>query len=191
VLEKIDTTVLKPAAKTIKKWVDGGQPVPLIFTKESLVSSQDVFPVEFIDIKDNSRVIFGEAVFDSISIDLKNLRLEIEHELRSKLIRMRQMYLASGGDRGKIKILLIRSLSGFTALLKGIIRLYGKKAPVLKREVIAAAPQELALKADVFNEIMEIKEGKKKVSAEAADILFNRYMSEIERIASVIDAFKA
>jgi hypothetical protein len=147
--------------------------------------------VEFIDIKDNSRVIFGEAVFDSISIDLKNLRLEIEHELRSKLIRMRQMYLASGGDRGKIKILLIRSLSGFTALLKGIIRLYGKKAPVLKREVIAAAPQELALKADVFNEIMEIKEGKKKVSAEAADILFNRYMSEIERIASVIDAFKA
>jgi hypothetical protein len=38
---------------------------------------------------------------------------------------------------------------------------------------------------------MEIKEGKKKVSAEAADILFNRYMSEIERIASVIDAFKA
>jgi predicted nucleotidyltransferase len=190
VLEKIDTTVLKPAAKIIKKWVEGGQPVPLIFSRESLASSRDVFPVEFMDIKENHKVIFGEAVFDSITVEACNLRLEIERELKSKLIRMRQMYLASGGDKGRIKFLLIRSISGFTALLKGIIRLYGKKAPVLKREIIAAAPAEIALKQDVFNAIMAVKEGGKKISAEEADSLYNEYMSEVERIASVIDAFK-
>jgi predicted nucleotidyltransferase len=190
VLENIDIPVLRPAAKIIKKWVDGGQPVPLIFSRESLISSQDVFPIEFMDIKENHKVISGEAVFDSITVEPRNLRLEIERELKSKLIRMRQMYLASGGDKSRIKMVLIRSISGFTALLKGIIRLYGKKAPALKREIIAAAPQELALKADVFNAIMEVKEGKKNVTKDEADILYNQYMSEVERIAAIIDGFK-
>ena len=143
--------------------------------------------MEFLDIKENHVVLFGEDVFDDMVISPVNLRLEIERELKSKLIRLRQSFIMTGGNEGKMKELLVRSFSTFIALLKGGIRLYGKTAPSKKADIIAAAPSELKLDKAVFTQVLSLKEEKAAMKSGEIEVLFGKYMAEIERVADIID----
>ncbi len=187
VLDSIDTAALKAISKPVDAWVKKGQPVPLIFTLDSMLASQDVFPIEFLDIKENHEVLSGTDYFKDMNIDAANLRLEIERELKSKLIRLRQSFILTKGNSGKVKVLLVRSLSTFLALLKGIIRLYGKAAPSKKSDIIDAAPAELKLNGELFKRILSVKEQKSEIEAGEIEAVFSQYMTEIERVADIID----
>src|SRR6056297_683308 len=66
IVKKLDLKNLKKASGTIKKWVRKGNPVPLIFTHDRILKSDDVFPLEFSDIKENHRVVRGKDVFKNI-----------------------------------------------------------------------------------------------------------------------------
>ena len=187
VMETIDTKALKMITRPVDGWVKKGQPIPMIFTMDSMMASQDVFPLEFLDIKENHVMLFGEDVFKKMKISSKNLRLEIERELKSKLIRLRQSFILTGGNSGKIKRLLIRSISTFVALLKGIIRLYGKKVPAKKNEIIDAAPAALKLDKELFKRILSVKEQKSDINGGEIEGVFSMYMAEMDRVADIVD----
>ena len=187
VMEVIDAKTLKTLSKPVDAWVKMGQPIPMIFTMDSMKASQDVFPVEFFDIRENHIVLFGEDVFKGMEISTDNLRLEIERELKSKLIRLRQSFILTGGNTKKVKLLLVRSISTFIALLKGCIRLYGNTAPSKKTDIIDSAPGELKLDKDLFKKVLSMKEGKSDIGSNEIEAVFSGYMSEIERISDIID----
>ena len=190
VMGTVDTNTLKHIAKPINEWVKNGQPIPLIFTRDSMLASVDIFPVEFLDIKENNILLYGKDYFKTMKIDSKNLRLEIERELKSKLIRLRQSFILTGGNTAKIKILLIRSISTFIALLKGVIRLYSKVAPIKKIDIIEAAPKIFKLNKDLFKRILSVKEQKSDFKQNEVESIFNEYMIEIERLSDIIDKKK-
>lgn len=183
----MDIKTLKLISKPVNSWVKKGQPIPLIFTLDSMMASQDIFPVEFLDIKENHIVLSGGDYFKDMSIDPVNLRLEIERELKSQLIRLRQSFTMTNGNSTKVKMLLIRSVSTFIALLKGIIRLYGKAAPSKKAEIIAAAPDDLRLNKEIFLRVLSVKEQKSNLKNSEVEEVFSVYMTEIERVADTID----
>ena len=70
-----------------------GKEFPLLFTKEELKRGVDVFPVEFLNIKHDYKILIGEDLLKDIQISKKNLRLQLEFEFRSKLIHLRSEYL--------------------------------------------------------------------------------------------------
>ena len=79
---------------------------PLVLTESYVQSSLDSFPLEFLDMKDSHVTVFGEDPFDDIKIGLPHLRLQVERELKSKLLALRQGYLETRGKERELYSLL-------------------------------------------------------------------------------------
>ena len=107
------------ANKTIKSY----KITPLIMTKSEFLNSADVFPMEYYDIKDRNKVIYGEDETRTLTLTKKNLRHQLEERLRGNVASMRQIIIAS---HGKDKILggNLKNLFGsLHSLFKGLLRL--------------------------------------------------------------------
>ena len=83
-LEKSRKLIHKSSNRTID---------PLFLSQEYIAGSCDVFPIEFLDMKENHFCLYGTDVLKDIAIDQKNLRFQCEQEIKSKLILLKQQYL--------------------------------------------------------------------------------------------------
>ena len=63
--------------------------MPVFWTEGEFKNSLDVFPVEFLEMKRHHKVLYGADILAGLDVDTKNLRHQIEFELRGKLLRLR------------------------------------------------------------------------------------------------------
>ena len=66
---------------------------PLFMTKRNMDMSLDSFPIEWLEIQERHLLLEGEDVVGTLEVPQTYLRLQCEHELRGKLIQLRQAYL--------------------------------------------------------------------------------------------------
>src|SRR4026208_2330915 len=111
VVDSLPLERLRAVAAVSKAWADDGNPPPMTFTTAEWKSSSDIFPMEYADILERHRVLFGEAPFDGISVSKDDLRLQVEHEAMGKLLQLRQGVMGAGGDAKSQIALLEDSLS--------------------------------------------------------------------------------
>ena len=107
VLNRLDAEALQALTGLCSRWDRDGNPAPLLFAREALLRSADVFPVEFSDIIQTHRVLYGENPFAGMKIDPAHLRLELEHELKSKLILLRSRFLVTKGSDKEVDALMV------------------------------------------------------------------------------------
>lgn len=181
---------LDEISPVIRKWQAAGNPVPLIFTRARVNGSADVFPMEFMDIKENNLLLAGEDLFKKIKISPKNLRLETERELQSALLRLRHAYINTAGDAGRLVDLMRDSVSTFVIILKSIIRLSGSMPPLTKTDIVRAAPKNLKLDIALFETLLELKDGRKAVKPGETKAYFKRYLAECEKIRDYAEKFR-
>lgn len=188
VCEQLGVEELDLIARTTRDWAKAGNPPPLMFAQERLMNSSDVFPIELLDIKENHKVLHGRDLLRDLPISQANLRFQLEHELKGKLIQMREEYLAAGKDAESLADLMLRSLSNFQIMLKAALRFYEVNVPSRKREAVANLRRHLLYDLSIFEELQAIKEGNELAPfghAEAKE-LFERYLEAIERTADLI-----
>ena len=63
---------------------------PFFFSPDFLKGSADVFPMEWREIRENHVIFYGTDLTGNISVDNKNLRLQIERELKQNYINFQQ-----------------------------------------------------------------------------------------------------
>ena len=90
----------------------------MMFTQEEWRESSDVFPMEYADMVDRHKVLAGASPFEGIRVSKADLRIELEHEARGKLLALRQGVLASAGDRKAELQLLAASLSTIMVIFR-------------------------------------------------------------------------
>ena len=100
---------------------------PLIMTKAEFVNSADVFPMEYSDIKDRNKVIFGDDEARNLTLTKKNLRHQLEDRLRGNVASLRQIIIASHGKDKLLSNNLKNFFGSLNALLKGMLQLKGIK----------------------------------------------------------------
>ncbi len=183
----IDT--LDAISKTATAWSKAGNPAPMLFTEERLAQATDVFPIELLDIRECHRVLHGVDLVAGLEIDTKNLRLEIEHELRGKLIRLRQSYLLTQGKSKAVADLMIQSLSTFLVLFRASLRLFEEVVPQKKFQALEQLATHLAFDPAVFQTVQQLKDGSKKVKEVAVEELFSTYLKTIECVIDAVDAY--
>ena len=98
VLERLDAAELARLNPAAAWWERKGHPAPLVFTLEELRRSADVFAIELLDIEASRRVLFGEDVFTGLEVPMSLHHQQVERELHTNLIRLRQAYLAAPRD---------------------------------------------------------------------------------------------
>ncbi len=86
IFDRLEFTDFKKGLKLINRGIKNRISAPLFLTKEYIQRSLDVFPAEFLEMKDNHINLYGEDLLSSLNIDESNLRLYCEQQLKGKLI---------------------------------------------------------------------------------------------------------
>ena len=98
VLRDCSFAALQALAPVAKWWEKQKQPPPLCMTRKELERSTDVFTIELLDMQQHHRVLFGEDVVQGLRISMHVHRVQVEYELREKLILLRQQILLAAGN---------------------------------------------------------------------------------------------
>ncbi|MCX7786106.1 MAG: nucleotidyltransferase domain-containing protein [Spirochaetes bacterium] len=158
---------------------------PLLMSREEFLHSADVFPLEYIDIRNAHRVLFGPDDTASLDLTLKNLRHQTEERLRGSLNQLRQILVAS---EGKTKLLAnyLRSWSGISnALFRALILLRGKDSHSMDPEqLIHSLEREYRLPKGVFSAFERFRRGETRDPMELAGNL----LKSLELLTRVVDS---
>ncbi len=187
VLHDCSFASLQALATAVKWWNGQKQPSPLFMTRIEILRSIDVFTIEFIDIQQHHRVLFGEDVFQGLSIPLSLHRLQVEYELREKLELLRQHLLLASGSDSHMWQLLLRSVSSFTTLFRHVLMVLGQSVPAGKRDAAQALAQQLGFDPSGVLQVLDVREGKADRRKFNVAEVFSRYLSAVEQVTAAVD----
>ena len=187
VTERIGTDELIKLNKTVRWWSKKKQPTPIFLSREEIRNAHDAFAIEFLDIKAAYQILHGEDVVANISVDPSHHRHQVEHELRSRLLRLRERYVAAQNDRRELTQLLVQSLPSFATLFRHVLILKGEQPPVKKDQVFQQASQHLSLSAKPFESVLRVRQGTKRLSTQDIHSIFEDYLLEITKAAEIAD----
>ena len=187
VLDRLDGGVLTQLLDVVK-WGTGKSIVPpLMLTPADIRASLDVFPIEFVEIKDSHVVIIGDDFFSSLEVEPKDLRLECESQLKAAVLRTRQAYLEIGWRKKGAEEVLTTSLTSLIPVFRGMLRLRGIAPPRNKADVIAAFASAFGVETGTFLAILRDKAGDERIEGEEAHAVLARYIDEITDLAGRVD----
>ena len=90
ICDRADESLFQALERPLGPWLKAGHPAPLVFTQAEWRDSADVFAVEFEDIRTAHRVLAGGDPWHGLAVRPADVRRQLEHELRGKLVRLRQ-----------------------------------------------------------------------------------------------------
>lgn len=187
VLEKLEFKDLQKSLKVVSKGINKKISAPLMLTRKHIVSSNDVFPIEFLEMKENHLLLYGEDLLTGLEINPANIRLFCEEQIKGKLIRIRQAYLEIGLKRKGIEALLKESLASLAPVFRNLLRLKGKTPPLKKEEVYNQLCAEFDLDANVFLAILRDTKNDEKIDSQDVEVFFERYLAQIQKLAIAVD----
>jgi hypothetical protein len=190
ITEKVSIGYLDAVSALVDKWVKIGNHPPMIFTHDEFGRSSDVFPIEFLDMKSNHRVLAGVDPFVDVEIQDWHLRHECEYELRSKLLKLRQSYLLDLGNKRALKSLLVGSVSSFIVLFRYALKIAGETVTGDKQEALKQASARFGINADTFEQAVKLRRGQLDLAAVELGDLLAKYMSDIEKVIAVVDSLE-
>ncbi len=161
---------------------------PVFFTESYILNSTDVFPIEFMYMRENHAVLYGPDILENIHIDLKNLRFQCEHELKAKLIHIKQRYLMLNKNGAALKDLLFKSFTSVTHILRNALKLKGKHPSYQKEDVLKEIFLEFKINLDAWKQIFAAKNKQIKLKPQDIDALFFDFVKDLEKITEAVDA---
>jgi hypothetical protein len=182
VLVDLEPDVLRRLREPVRWWLNRGHPWPRLFTPELLRASADVFPIELVDLASRHRVVFGPDPIEGLPVDPAHLRLQLERELREKLMRLREGYVECHGRRAarELEDLLAASYESFVRVFRAALRVLGAPAAGTDGEVMVSLCAWLDLPPDTFEEVAQIARGERVRDVEVVFASYYRALSVAE-----------
>ena len=159
ILRSLTVEELGRLSGAVKWWcAEQKEPAPLFFTHEELRQAADVFAIEILDIKRGRRVLYGEDLVANIEVPMNLHRLQIEHDLRTALLKLRQHYLRAPGNAHELAPVLRKSFSGVLTLLRHTVIAFGETPSVLAHEIVARAAALTGADSSAFEALLRLRE---------------------------------
>jgi hypothetical protein len=190
VLKEVTPRELADSTAIINWWHEQGNASPLLMSDEEMRNGTDCFAIEFHDIRERHRVLHGEDVAQNLEIDTCFYRAQVEHDLRAKLLRLRQKAAGALADQNMLRTLLADSVSTFCVLFRHALRLAGVDARFEKREVVGQARERFGISAEPFDKLLDLREEKIKPRDIDPVPLLAEYMKQIQVVIDAVDALE-
>jgi hypothetical protein len=186
-VNQADAAHLEALHAPVEWWIRRGQRPPLVFTLEELRRSADIFTIELLDMKARHRILYGENVLAEISVPLHYHAIQVERELRTDWLRLRQAILAAP-KKPKIYLeIMASSFSAFAALFRHALIALGEATGETKREAIDRIAQFSGADPAGFQTILSLREGKLSARDIDVDKALNQYFSFVEAVTEKFD----
>ena len=188
VLTEVTPALLAKSNRLVRKWVKKGNPAPYFFYPEYIERSLDVFPMEFLDMKDSHEVLIGRDPLEGIEVDARNLRHECESELKGKLVHLRNFYAANCHKPKRLAEVMVETFPTFLAAMRGTLRLLGEGPPADARAVVELIGNRVDINPTPFYDVVEIRRGESLLPrGDEAAAAFERDLTEITTLTRFVD----
>ena len=190
IVDALDASRLAGASAASRAWADAGNPAPLTLTLPEWRGSADIFPMEYADILERHRVLFGDPPFDGIRVDLKDLRLQLEQEAMGKLIKLRQGLLASGNHAPRQLELLTASVSTIMIIFRAFLRMHAETPPTDNRALAEATARRAGFDATPFTRVVNHVRGETSISTSDAGEVLAGYLRGMQTLVRYLDQYQ-
>src|SRR5579859_719711 len=174
-------------APVAKWWERQKQPPPLCMTRQELERSTDVFTIELLDMQQHHRVLFGEDVVQSLQIPMSIHRIQVEYELREKVILLRQQYLLASDNNARLWDLLLRSVPSFATLFRHALIALGDPELTGRRAAVLALSKHVGFDPSAVEQLLDIRERKADQKKMDVQDVFALYLAAIEKVTDAVD----
>ena len=178
---------LAAASAVARAWRDAGNPAPMTFTTHEWQTSSDVFPMEYADILERHKVLYGAVPIEGVVIDPAALRLQVEHEALGVVFRLRQGVLVAGTDAGAQLKLLSASLSSLMIIFRGVLRIHGKTPAQSYTDLVRDAAEQIGFDPAPFYGVIRHVRREQTIAKDRAGAVVAGYMRGMEATASHVD----
>jgi hypothetical protein len=184
-VENGDPARLEPFHSTVEWWTGKGHPAPLIFTLEELRRSADIFAIELLDMQALHKMLLGEEFLTGVAVPLRYHKLQVERELRTNWLRLRQTFLAAP-RRAHLSV-MVAAVSSFTALFRHALIALSEKAAENKREAVDRVSKLTGVDASGFLAVLDFREKKKKEKDIDVTATARSYFALVEAVTDEVD----
>jgi hypothetical protein len=182
-----DSAHIEALHEPVGWWMRRGQRPPLVFTLEELHRSADIFTIELMDMKLRHRILFGENVLADFSVPLHYHSIQVERELRTNWLRLRQAVLAAPKKSKAHLELMVSSFSTFAALFRHALIALGETRAGTKREAIERIAQFAEADPVGFHTILTFREGKSGERDIDVQKTLSQYFTFVEAVTDKFD----
>ena len=190
VVDELTMQHMRAGAAVARAWGEDGNPPPLTLTQSEWRGSADIFPMEYADILERHRVLYGQPPFDGITVDRAHLRLQVEHEAMGKLLKLRQGVLAAGGDEKAQIELLAASLSTIMVIFRAVERLHGAVPPTDYDRLSRDVATRVGFDAGPFGRVVRHVRGGDKIGPSEATTVLAGYLDGVQRLVAYLDRYE-
>jgi len=187
IVDRLTMEHLRAEGAVAQAWGEAGNHPPLTLTTAEWRGSADIFPMEYADILERNKLLFGEPPFEGIVVRHADLRLQVEQEAMGKLLRLRRGVMATGGDAKKLRALLESSLSPVMVVFRSVVRLHGAR-PSTDNEVLS---QEVGSRAGFdaapFARVVRHVRGTQKLTDDELTETVGGYLGGMEHLVAYLD----
>ena len=186
VLHSLSVEELGRLAHVVKWWcVEQKEPAPLFFARDELKYAADVFAIEILDMKHGRRVLYGTDVVAEIEVPMNLHRVQIEHDLRTILLKLRQHYLRAPGNAKELAPILRKSFSGVLTLLRHVVIAFAEEPPAAAHDIVARAAALTGLSTQAFDAMLKLRETG-ELHGEIIPV-YGAYLKGLEKVLDALD----
>lgn len=189
VVERITMDSLRKEAPVAMSWREAGNPPPLTMTRAEWIGSSDIFPIEYADILAHHQVVAGELPLAGIEVDKADLRLQLEHEAMSKLLRLRHAILLVGKDRKGRTELLEDSVSTFLVLMRASLRLMNVTPPADSEGVTSLFHEKCGVDTTAIQRVVRHTRQRDRLADTELDPLLERFLATAQGLVAYLDRY--
>lgn len=188
ILSSYDLSVLKQYDGLHKRWSKEQVVVPLFLTKADLESATTAFPLEYQDILDCHRLLWGQDPFVGLKIDARYLAAEVVQGLRGNLFRLRQRLVEGRSTEEAITILLPLSITALLPVLRGLQRLLGRPVMTHGEPLLNDIESYLEVDLSGLRDALALKRGYISPGQNEVPRLMDRYIECLTRLVTTAEA---
>jgi hypothetical protein len=182
-----EVAILKRYTPVHKRWSKEQIVVPLFLTREDLQAAALVFPLEYLDIHEAHRVLWGSDPFVGFKVDTRHLPSEVLQALRGGLLRLRQRFVEGGTTEEAVTILLPLSITALLPVLRGLQRLLGRAALGHAEPLLKDIEQAFALELPGLHDALLLKRGQISPGQKEVPRLMDRYLENLARLVQAAE----
>jgi hypothetical protein len=191
-LEAVTPEALRRVRPHLRGWERRRVATPLFLDARWLAGSRDVFPIEFLELREHHVLLHGEAdPFANLPVQPDHLRLEVEKQLRGKLLHLWEAYLETRGSRRRLRALLLAAVPGFAWILRGALHLaeapaaHSRAAP--DDELFAEVERRFGVSLPVLRRLARARSGAEPLAAAELDAVFDAALAEVRGLLGRFD----
>lgn len=186
ILDELKAADLKAASPYIKKFKDAKHFTPVFMDIDNWHESQDVYPMESLDILTKYEILHGKDVVSSITLEKCNIRRQCEYELKNVLFHIRTMYLENA-DPKFIEKVISADFSRIIRIAKSVLYFLDEKIPENNESIMTKIAEKSGIDKDLFLLLVKISENKDKLNKNELEQTIQKLLDSFNQLLKYID----